>query len=136
MYMSEEGGGNGTDYSVLWGDGRGRNSNSLDPLLDVISNHRRRCAMYYLEANEIADVDQLARYITEVAGDSQIESSDRRINETTQKLIHVDLPKLRKAGVIEYDPRSGTVRYRRPLGALAALLQVCSELEDPSVRSE
>lgn len=28
------------------------------------------------------------------------------------KLVHSHLPKLAEYGVIEYDPRSGTVRYR------------------------
>ncbi|WP_408957752.1 hypothetical protein [Natrinema sp. 74] len=108
----------------------------LETLLAVLANRRRRYALYYLRENEVADIDELARWLTETGENPQTSANEDRFGRAKTALIHTSLPRLREAGCIEYDRRSGTVRYRRPSQSLAALLEVCSELESPSMEFE
>ena len=105
----------------------------LDELLDVLSNHRRRYVLYYLRETETADVEELTEYVVEnfESGQESTAPGDR-FEKTKATVIHTDLPKLRERGIVEYDPRSETVRYRQPSQCLTALLRVCSELENDS----
>lgn len=111
--------------------------NRLDVVLDVLSTHRRRYALYYLRRTELTDIDELARHVTAAISDRpEDEITDDRIEKTKVGLIHSDFPRLREVGVIEYDHRNGTVRYRQPSRLVPILLRVCSELEPAPTYSD
>ncbi|QSX00076.1 DUF7344 domain-containing protein [Haloterrigena alkaliphila] len=132
--MSDEGiNAGGSD---LPGDG-GEGPEVLSRLLDALSSRRRRHALYYLREHELVDVDELARHLATERPDSPATTTaGDRIAEMETTVIHSDLPKLRDAGILEYDPRTGTIRYRQSSRILRLLLRVCSEFDEPSVQSE
>lgn len=116
---------------------RQRRRERLDVLLTVLSNHRRRETLYYLRERDVAELDELCRYLVEASSETPTTSvTDDRLERTKTAVVHTDLPMLREAGVIDFDSRTETVRYRRPPKRLRTLLRTCSELEDPSTRSE
>jgi hypothetical protein len=90
---------------------------SLDLVFDLLSNRRRRYALYYLyeQPDGVATVDELADNV--VAIERRTSSSDPDVgpDELRQtvhtELQHVHLPKLADAGTLEHDGRSDTVRY-------------------------
>lgn len=132
--MSDEGSSAGG--SDPRGDG-GEGPEVLSRLLDVLSSRRRRRALYYLREHEVVDIDELVRHLATERPDSlATTTADERIAETETTVIHSDLPKLRDAGTVEYDSRTGTIRYRQSSRILRILLRVCSEFDEPSVRSE
>lgn len=81
---------------------------TLDEILDVLSSWRRRVVIYHLERTdgEHASIEEVASSLHEheprVPGREQVHAY----------LYHSTLPCLREAGVVEYDSRSGTIRYR------------------------
>lgn len=84
---------------------------SLDIVFDVLADRRRRYVLYYLHERPdgIASIDEIADHVVALEGD--VERSDHRVGIVTS-LQHVHLPKLADSGMIEYDARSETVRYR------------------------
>ncbi|SDJ38100.1 DUF7344 domain-containing protein [Natronorubrum texcoconense] len=113
------------------GSSDGRDREEVDRLLGLLATHRRRHALYYLRELEVATVDEVARLVAEKPS-STAESTDidARIEETKLALKHVDLPKLTARDIVEYDRRSGMVRYRQPSARLTTLLDSCAELEE------
>jgi hypothetical protein len=87
-------------------------SRAVDQLFDLLCAMRRRFVLYYLNDVE-AEVVPLAELVTYVR-----DRSTRAAQVPTDRgpirlaLEHVHLPKLEKAGLIEYDPRNETVRGR------------------------
>ena len=104
---------------------------SLDVIFDLLSNRRRRYALYHLhdQPDGVATLDELTdavvtrEYVesnpsqstvtTDCADadadtDSPLETRRRQIRTELQ---HTHLPKLEDAGVLEHDQRSETVRY-------------------------
>lgn len=73
--------------------------------LDVLSDQNRRSVLSYLQesSSDVATLEDLVDHIStrEVRDDRQLAIT----------LHHVTLPKLAEAGLVEYDPRSNTVRY-------------------------
>lgn len=109
----------------------------LGVFLEALSTNRRRYVLYYLRRNELADVNELARYVTAaITADPEDEITDDRIEKTKTSLIHSDIPRLRETGVIEHDFRNGTVRYREPSQFVPILLRVCEELEPTPISSD
>ncbi len=99
---------------------------SLDLVFDLLSNGRRRYALYYLNqrSDGVATVAALAKNVVafervaaeDADRDSTRSPSDRDGESAGRgtvrlELRHVHLPKLEGAGVLEYDRRSETVRY-------------------------
>ncbi|ELZ02856.1 DUF7344 domain-containing protein [Natrialba asiatica] len=89
---------------------------SLDRVFDLLSNRRRRYALYtlYEQSDGVATIDELTDRVctfdrqftpseTTTAGDFQ--------RAVRTELLHVHLPKLADAGVLEQDQRTETVRY-------------------------
>ncbi|WP_436344395.1 DUF7344 domain-containing protein [Natronorubrum sp. FCH18a] len=111
---------------------------SLDLIFDLLSNRRRRYALYYMhdQPDGVATLDELANAIvalqgtdsseesaianeasatasetdTSDAADSDTDCDQRRLQVRTE-LQHTHLPKLEDAGVLDHDQRSETVRY-------------------------
>ena len=120
------------DYRIRTDGGASddRDRDGVDQLLDLLATHRRRHALYYLRELEVTTVDELARLVTKEPGPTESADIDDRIEETRLALTHVDLPKLTARDIVEYDRRSGTVRYRQPSARLTTLLDSCIEIEE------
>ncbi|QCS42453.1 hypothetical protein [Natrinema versiforme] len=97
---------------------------SLDLVFELLSNSRRRYALYYLNDRPagVATVENLAenvialeRTIDGDEGDTAepITVADSAAGQTgvRTELQHIHLPKLEDAGILEHDQRSETVRY-------------------------
>ncbi|WP_227355773.1 DUF7344 domain-containing protein [Haladaptatus salinisoli] len=84
---------------------------SLDAIFDLLSNEHRRHVLYYFhgESQPIATVDELVTHFCTQFDVRTAEDADR----LRTQLLHGHLPKLENHGIIEYDDRSETVRYRR-----------------------
>jgi hypothetical protein len=80
----------------------------LDARLDALSGTRRRLVVHYFvtTGRDAAPVEDVVSHLVEREGTA----GDRE--RTLVGLHHVTLPKLEEAGVVEYDARTETVRYR------------------------
>ena len=85
-----------------------RRADRLDLVFDVLANeHCRRIVRYFADAEtNVVSVDTLLDDCLE--GSSSPDDRDR----LELRFHHVVLPKLVDACVVDYDARSGTVRYR------------------------
>lgn len=84
-----------------------RGTKRLDALFTALADEHRRQVLRYFRAreDEIASVDDIVAF----AHDSESRLDRRRLELLFH---HATLPKLADLGFVEYDPRSGTVRYR------------------------
>lgn len=84
---------------------------SLDQLFTVLANERRRRLLTYLHEKdgEVTSLDTLIDYLVVQEADS---TEDLETDDVTISLYHKHLPRLADAGLIEYDLRSRTIRYR------------------------
>lgn len=89
-------------------NGVGLGGASLSDALDALACVNRRYVLHYLQTqpNDVATVEDLTDYI--LAHDREADDS----NHVRITLHHQDLPNLDDAGLIDYDARSNTVRYR------------------------
>lgn len=85
---------------------------SLDTLFDTLSNARRRYLLHHL----LGHPDGVAEFETISDEIARWERATGRSNaspdEVAIDLHHTHLPQLADAGLVEYDRRSGAVRYR------------------------
>ncbi|WP_266083118.1 DUF7344 domain-containing protein [Haladaptatus caseinilyticus] len=91
---------------------------ALGTAFELLANPMRRQVIYYLRESgqDVASVDELVECVH--AETSVVNAPERaRVG-----LVHRHLPKLADHGVIEFDSRSETVRYRdgHRLGAVVA----------------
>jgi hypothetical protein len=102
----------------------------VDELLSLLSNRRRRDVLYCLSETDVASIESLATTIAarEASVPAERVSLDVR-EEVLIDLYHAHLPKLADRRLIEYDRRSGTVRWSASSEELEALLERCYELE-------
>lgn len=85
---------------------------SLDALLDILANERRRCLLEYLwsQSEEVGSFEAATKHtITKMSRKHGYQPNHDNIQVELQQ--H-HLPKLVDAGIIEYDVRSQTIRYR------------------------
>lgn len=77
----------------------------LDSLFGVLADRRRRRLLAYLAGTDdgVATVSELADHVA---------ADDADPERVTVSLHHAHLPRLEDAGIVEYDARSETVRYR------------------------
>lgn len=78
---------------------------SLDAVFSLLADRRRRLVLrYFLDApTTVASIDDLVDVLHEVDGDP---AADLRLH-----LYHLHLPRLEAAGVVDFDPGRGVVRY-------------------------
>ena len=82
----------------------------LDALFEVLADgHRRRLLGYFEDTDD--DVAAFSDLVEHVADESVGVSNDDH-ERVAVNLHHSHLPKLEDANLVEYDPRSETVRYR------------------------
>jgi hypothetical protein len=79
---------------------------SQDTVFRLLANEQRREVCHYL-ATASADVHELSEIVEAVA--PAIDCDPERL---AIGLHHQHLPKFDRAGLLDYDPRSRTVRYR------------------------
>ncbi|WP_293029012.1 hypothetical protein [Natronococcus sp.] len=115
----------GTELPVV-----GEHRSSVDEFLSLLSNRRRRDVLYCLSEREVASVESLATTIAAREASVSVErvSPDDR-EPVLIDLYHAHLPKLADRRLIEYDRRSGTVRWSASSDELEALLECCYGLE-------
>ncbi|MGQ3722646.1 MULTISPECIES: DUF7344 domain-containing protein [Natrialba] len=102
----------------------------IDELLLILSHHRRRDVLYYLSEHELASIESLATKIT--AHELDCSSSDVTPDDRKPVLIdlyHNHLPKLTNSGLIEYDRRSGAIKWSLESSHIHSLLEQCYETE-------
>ena len=81
-------------------------------IFGALANKRRRYVLYYLQDHNHMDVETLAHQIAAWEEDLPIEDVPEDVYESVlTNLLHSHLPKLADYGLIEYDARSGTIRY-------------------------
>jgi DNA-binding transcriptional ArsR family regulator len=87
-------------------------NHSLDERLRLVADQHRRRVIHHLrqEANGATTFDDLVDQVRERAPDAKNGPPQDR-DELAIQLHHTHLPKLADAGVVEYDHRSGAVRY-------------------------
>lgn len=90
-------------FGMFEGETRHDSPDDYDRLFDVLSSHRRRVVLRYLADVELASVEEIANVIAARGIDDPLDAA--------LALRHGDLPRLQDARLLEYDPRSGTVRY-------------------------
>lgn len=77
-------------------------------IFKLLSDDRRRRVLHYLVENPVREIDDLVDQIAEWGGDGRSSSEIYREN-IVRSLRHVHLPKLKEAGIIDYD--TDTIRY-------------------------
>ncbi|WP_224332832.1 DUF7344 domain-containing protein [Haloprofundus halobius] len=81
---------------------------STDALYAILASETRRQLLHYFQVSEQNDssLDELADFL--VSQDGGVDTPEKA------KIIlhHQDLPKLARYGVVDYDRRSNSVRYR------------------------
>ena len=107
---------------------------SLDELLSVLSNRRRRYLLYALvRENRWTDIDAVATQIAtwdEADPDVPVADEDDHREEIRRELRHVHVPKLADVGLVEFGPRQETIRRRDlDLAQFEALLTMCAGLD-------
>lgn len=84
---------------------------SLDTVFDLLSDQRRRYVLYHLvnAGDDVVDYEDLAEQVAvwEAEGDP----SEDHVDRVAANLYHIHLPKLTDANVIDFDQRSGDVRF-------------------------
>lgn len=84
---------------------------SLDSTLELLSDYDRRCLLGYLrdDPDGTATVEELVDHLADKRAKRTDDAPD--IDRIETRLHHTHIPKLANAGVIEYDDRSGEIRY-------------------------
>ena len=88
-------------------------TDNLDTTFELLSNARRRYLLYYLVTMDspVAEIDAAVNAVATYEA-----SHPNTDTPPTQENIEIDLqhrhlPKLANAGIIDFDPRHGTIRY-------------------------
>lgn len=100
-------------------------SASLDVMLDVLSNSRRRRILLAVADHNPRDEDEFTP--DEVAADQTDDECLERLNTSLQ---HVHLPKLAERGYIEWEPNTQTVRRGPNFDDIEPLLRLMEEHRD------
>ncbi|USZ68384.1 hypothetical protein NGM10_01270 [Halorussus salilacus] len=88
-------------------------SDRLDREFALLASRERRAILdrFVSAETEVATVEELSRHLTRVVADGG-EAESPSTGVVRARLHHVHLPKLERHGLVEHDPRSGTVRYQ------------------------
>lgn len=107
-------------------------SERLSEIFDALAHERRRYALYHLQEHERAQLQAVAERVAAWERDCPPdELSSETCDRIENELYHVHLPKLEAAALVEYDSRSGAIRFRDPPDALDSLLEICGRAEPP-----
>lgn len=102
----------------------------VDRIVACLGEHRRRLLLYYLAEREHAGIDDAARYVVAAEdGCDPDDVSDEAHERAKVDLYHCHLPTLADLDVLEYDGRSGAMRFRDPPDGLADFLDLAAAVE-------
>lgn len=103
----------------------------LDRILSGLIDSRRRYLLYYLGENEDAYITEAAKYVTACEQQCELEDVPDGARERVKiDLYHGHLPQLADSDLIEYDQRSGAIRFRDPPDQLRKFLELAEDTED------
>lgn len=107
------------------------NLNRVDVIFGALTDHRRRLALYYLEEEGgVGDFGSLVNQVASWERDQPIRTvSDEDRDRVKAEFHHSHLPKLEELGLVEYDQRSGAIRYADPPAILTKLLQLTKRFD-------
>ena len=105
-----------------------RSTLSVDTVLDLLSHSHRRAILRTLceHTDDVVEFDVVIEELADVESDMSADSVE--VARITSTLIHQHCPKLREAGVIDYDVRSDEIRYY-PNERIELALELIDELE-------
>jgi hypothetical protein len=88
----------------------------LNTIFEVLSQPRRRYVLYCLHREETmtSDFETLVNRVAELESrtvPTDVATAETVIAEIAASLHHQHLPKLADSGLVDYDPRSKSVRY-------------------------
>lgn len=96
-------------------------------LIALANPERRRVLDHFVATQtEVAELEVLSCKVARVRADGASESAPTE--GARARLHHVHLPKLADCDLVEYDPRSGTVRYQ-PDQAVEELVAILADFE-------
>jgi len=102
-------------------------NNQLDQTLAMLASNERRKLVAYFDRNDVesASMEVLTTHLAR----TQVETDggDPSTEAAKARLHHVHLPKLQAHGVVEYDSRSGEIRYH-PDERIEAIVQFTADL--------
>lgn len=105
---------------------------SFDTVVDVLSSPQRRAVLYHLaferEGAPTVSLETLVEELSRLATSIGEESWDTSEQALQVSLLHVDLPRLAEAGIIEFDLESRTIQYQ-PNPALESVMKQVMEME-------
>lgn len=104
----------------------------LDQIFDLLSEERRRYALYYLEQQDgPVSVDKVAEQVAEWKTNGTSVPGGKFENIEVN-LHHVDLPKASEAEYIRYDPEEGLVEVTETPPEFKAIVSVAEVIERPN----
>ena len=104
---------------------------SLDAVLGVLANQRRRYALYYLQDQTTATLQEVADQVASLETEEGEQTPESvPTDQVYTDFYHRHLPKLVDANLIEYDPREELVRYDCPR-QLERVVDIIRWVENP-----
>lgn len=100
----------------------------MSTVYDVLANERRREVIRIVRAEGCTDLRELADQLAAIEADGQPDANERKAAYVTLYQHHLD--SLAEAGIVAWDKREGSVRWRRTPTSQAAwrLLDVSDDL--------
>lgn len=106
---------------------------SLNRIFDLLSEERRRHALYYLEQRDgPVSVDEVARQVADWETNGVTSIPEEKFEEIEVELHHNDLPKASEAKHIEYDPEEDIVEVTGTSPEFNAIISVAEIVERPN----
>lgn len=103
---------------------------SLDAVFELLSNERRRYALYYLkEQNRPVPIDELAETIGDWDDSAPADPAEKSVEIELQ---HEHLPKATEVEYIQYNPDAGLVELQGPPPAFNVITEIARVIEQPS----
>lgn len=105
---------------------------SQDTAFDLLSNARRRLALQYLqEASGPVSIGELATNVAAMENDIPVEEVDSQQRKRTYvSLYQTHVPKLAKAGAVDYDSEEGIVELNGDARMITSYLSPAQPEED------
>lgn len=106
---------------------------TLDRIFDLLSEERRRYALYYLDQREgPVSVDELAAHVADWQSDpGMVSIPDDTFERIEIDLLHVDLPKAAETSFVQYNSEERTVELTGPAPKFNAVISVAKVIERP-----
>lgn len=106
---------------------------NLDQIFDLLSEERRRYALYYLEQQDTpVPVNDLAEQVAEWEADDASEAiPEEEYNQIRVDLRHRDLPKASELQYIRYDREAGFIELTDAPAEVEAVLHIAKVIERP-----